>query len=142
LELPAVGRGPRPVLRGDTPLTLPESFQASGETVLFGTIDSAGREKHPHLRLILADGSSVEVTGPREEIKLLGNRLFESVALRGIATWTLDTGQVTHFRLSGVEDYQQVNLVDAFARLAEAAGSQWDGVDASRYVREMRGYNE
>ena len=142
LELPSSGRGRRPTLRGDTVVSSPETYSASGETVLYGIIDTAGREKNPRLRLVLADESSVEVTGPRDEIKQLGARLFESVAIRGTATWNLETGKVTGFRLTAIEEYQETNLVDAFSKLAEAAGSQWDGVNAREFVRMSRGYDE
>ncbi len=30
-------------------------------------------------------------------------------------------------------------LVEAFQKLAEAAGGRWDGVDADKYIRELRG---
>lgn len=142
LELPSSGRGRRPVLRGDTKITAPETYSASGETVLHGTVDNAGREKNPRLRLILPDESAVDVTGPRDEIKKLGGLLFESVALRGTATWDLESGKVTAFRLAGVENYRATSLVDAFSELATAAGSQWDDVDAAAFVRSSRGYNE
>lgn len=142
LELPPGGRGAKPVLRGDTAITAPQTYMASGETVLYGTVDDAGREKNPRLRLILADGSPVDVTGPRNEVKQLGTRLFEEVALRGVATWNLDTGRVTHFRLTGIEEFKETSLLEAFDNLASVAGSNWDHVDAQKFVRDLRGYGK
>ena len=142
LELPSSSRGRRPVLRGNTTTTAPVTYSASGETVLYGTVDNVGREKNPRLRLILADETAVEVSGSRDEIKALGARLFEPVALRGTATWDLESGKVTGFRLANVEDYEETNLVDAFSELAEAAGTRWDDVDAAEFVHSARGYVE
>lgn len=142
LELPSGGRGAKPVLRGDTAITAPPTYVASGETVLYGTVDDAGREKHPRLRLILADGTPVDVTGPRDEIKRLGARLFDEVALRGVATWNLDTGRVTHFSLTGIEEFRETSLLEAFENLASVAGSNWDQVDAKKFVRDLRGHGK
>ena len=142
LELPCGGRGAKPVLRGDTPITAPPTYTSSGETVLYGTVDDAGREKNPRLRLILADGSPVDVIGPRDEVKRLGTRLFEEVALRGVATWNLETGRVTHFRLTGIEEFRETSLLEAFDNLASVAGTNWDQVDARKFVRDVRGYGK
>lgn len=142
LELPSGGRGAKPILRGDTVITAPPTYVASGETVLYGTVDDVGREKHPRLRLILADGTSVDVIGPRDEVKQLGTRLFEEVALRGVATWNLDTGRVMHFRLTGIEEFRETSLLEAFANLASVAGSNWDQVDAKKFVRDLRGHGK
>jgi hypothetical protein len=142
LELPSGGRGAKPVLRGDTAIIAPPTYVANGETVLYGTVDDAGREKSPRLRLILADGTPVDVTGPRDDIKRLGTCLFDEVALRGVATWNLDTGRVTHFRLTGIEEFRETSLIEAFENLASVAGSNWDQVDAKKFVRDLRGHGK
>lgn len=33
----------------------------------------------------------------------------------------------------------ELSITEAFAELAEAADGRWDGVDATEYVRELRG---
>lgn len=140
LTLPPVGRGKSAVLRADTPLTPPKRLTAKGETVLYGTVDDAGHEQRPRLKLVLDDKRSVVIAADREQAKQLGRRLFEVVAVRGIATWDLESGDITRFRMKGVEDFRETPLAEAFAALAEAAGSRWEGIDAREYVRELRGY--
>lgn len=70
--------------------------------------------------------------------KQLAGRLYEEVGIEGEATWNADTWKMVEFKAIRLNEYQPVDLVEAFEEIARLTAGAWDGVDAVSFVEEIR----
>lgn len=116
-----------------------EPVRVRGTTTLHGRCLRVGGATQPKAEIRPATGSKILNVELSEEIaKQLATRLYEEVVLQGEATWNSETWEVESFRVSSVTNYRRTEPTLAFRELAEAAGSEWDEVDAAAYVRALR----
>ena len=78
----------------------------------------------------------VDVT--EADAKFLGQRLYETVVLEGVAKWDPETWAVIEFSVTRVTEYRPTRANDAFKALAEASGRAWADVDAEEFVKRVR----
>jgi hypothetical protein len=109
-----------------------------GSTAIFGHCVRVGGAE-PKGVVVLQDNSRLVVDlEDTEAAKKLAAHLYEDVSLEGIATWDSRTWEFIDFRVTRILDYRPAAAVDAFAELARATGGRWKGIDAGKYVSELR----
>ena len=78
--------------------------------------------------------------------KRLGERLYQTVGLRGEAIWSSgEKRTLEKFRADELTNYtdrdtpdRKRSIVESFEALAKAAGNRWDNVDPDEYIAEQR----
>ena len=109
---------------------IPEITLIRGETVLYGIATRAGGKKpkiqfqpiQNRKKLVLADTS-------REIAVEVGKRLYQEVALEGIAEWNPEDGEVEKFEAKRLLDYQETKPLEAFKILRDKYGDIFSDID-------------
>src|SRR5262249_31771296 len=118
----------------------PELPAVTGTTVLRARVIRAGGATKPKAELRVPNRDSLLYVDVSEaDAKYLGQRLYEVVALEGVATWDPETWAVREFSVTRVTEYRPGRVSDAFKALAEVSGGVWNQVDAFDFVRKIRG---
>jgi hypothetical protein len=117
----------------------PPPRQARGTTTICGRCVRVGGATKPRAMIQLEGADSLHIDVTEELAKELARNLYEVVALEGEAVWRTEDWQLEAFSATRVTDYKRVDARLAFDRLASAAGTAWDQVDAEEYVRNVRG---
>lgn len=121
-------------------LAIPEPPPARttvGPTVVYGTCTRIGGVK-PRGQLRLTDGNLLSFDLPRDLAIELGHRLYEDIGIRGIAKWDVENWRVEEFEAAEIDDFVDPDPLEGFRRLWQVSKGIWDGVDAARYVDELR----
>lgn len=111
-----------------------------GATTILATLTKIGGEECRAYLKPIPRGRLITARINRKMAKELGDRLFEDVALEGIASWTLDGDEIVDFEVTGITGHQpsSMTLEEMFAKGRELTGGAWDAVDAAGYVRGLR----
>lgn len=139
LELPG-RRQQTASLTGATVIPKREAESYTGQTTLYGEVrlTGGGTELQGRAELILHDGTIVKLFGSRDMIKRLANNLYEEVGVDGAAVWDSSTNVPFELRVDAIRELPQGGIAAAFSRMADAAGTHWDDVDASAFVTSLR----
>lgn len=116
---------------------LPAADLAEGTTTVYGTLMRVGGEP-PRAILKPAQGDQITIKVTQDQAKELGRRLYEEVGLHGDAAWNGDSRQLESFTVRRVLAYEKTDILAAFQELAEAAEGRWDGIDAAKFVKNLR----
>ena len=126
-------------ISAEHPVPPPTPSVATGQTTIWGRLMRVGGAK-PRAEIRLPDNNLLYFDLSEQLAKELSEGLYETVSVEGVATWDVDSGSLTDFKATRILSYrpEKSNLVRAFEELAAASKGRWDGVDAARYVDELR----
>lgn len=97
-----------------------------GEITIFGkVIDSGGEKPNVHLRINDEDKPLIFDT-TEENARKLAAKLYQKVALKGVAKWEPDTLKVDSFILSEILDYSAGNTLKAIKKLKKITSGFWN----------------
>ncbi len=69
----------------------------------------------------------------------LAERLYQQVAVQGIATWNSESFELEEFQVTALLSYVKVELPQAFQQLQEHAHGLYDEIgDVEEYVHTLR----
>lgn len=133
------------VIRSEREL-FPAPLTLRGGTVLYGSCIRAGGESRRTAQLRLLDGSLITIRLKTQDLaKRLGERLYQTVGLRGEAIWSGPNRELAKFRADELTPYtdrdtpeHKRSIVESFEALAKAAGNRWDNVDPDEFIAEQR----
>ena len=83
-------------------------------------------------------GATLVCNASREVTRRAAQRLWEPIALRGLATWNVDTREMERFIVDDIVPYDPVAPAKAFAELRCAAGPDSWGDDPVAAIVEFR----
>ena len=110
----------------------------TGETVLYGQIIRVGG-RTPKAMLETVDGQTVYCDVSRDIAQKLGEKLYLSVGLYGVAQWDPQTLSLEEFRIQEVTTYQGKPVVEAMGELSMLTASYYSDVaDVDKYVSDIR----
>lgn len=132
------GEPPAVRIKPDTEFQAHET-KIKGKTVLYGLVTRVGG-KEPRVGLSLDDGTFLACKISRQLAKQLGSRLYERVALSGLAEWDTSDLSITGFEVHDLIEYTPVPITEALDSLVLAAGNQaWADVkDVVKEIQELR----
>ena len=125
----------------------PSPLTLRGVTVLYGKCVRAGGESKRTAQLRLLDDSLITIRLKTQDLaKRLGERLYQTVGLRGEAIWSAgEKRMLEKFRADELTNYtdrdtpeRKRSIVESFEALAKAAGTRWDNVDPDEFIAEQR----
>ena len=126
--------------RTEVPFRIPDSPTMVGKTTLSGRILLIGG-KRPRLTLELRNGQLVKVKLTHDQVLALRSRVYQTVALEGEAIWLVNENwRIKSFTVEKITPSRpdKHSLSNAFRDLAEASQERWKGIDAQKFVDDLR----
>ena len=137
-EIEGLTRG-KAVVSAENPVRPSEPRRYVGRTTVLAAVQSAGGVTPLATVRLVPGGRVVRVTGSQTIIKTLAGKLYETVRIDGRATWDAETDEVVALAADAVRPGPSGDPLAALRILAETTRSDWDGVDADEFVRQLRG---
>lgn len=130
-------------ISAERPVPAPRSRRLRGETSVRGRLERVGGAKPKGELRLEPEGTLLFFNVSADLAKRLGECLYRTVGLRGLAEWD-STGSIVRFEAKEVTGYDPdgTDLIEAFRELARLSGHIWDDVDPDAYVRRLRGEGE
>lgn len=127
------------IISSEHPIPPPARTTVSAPTTIWGRLMRVGGAK-PRAEIRLPGGQLLFFDLTAGLAKQLSDGLYETVSVEGIATWTVDTRELTDFKATRVTGYrpEKTSLTGAFEQLALAAKGRWDTVDVTRFIDDLR----
>ncbi len=117
---------------------LPKPGHITGQTTIYGEIVRVGGVE-PKVEVKLISGQTLYCPFDFELASQLGVLLYQMVGLDGDARWNTQNFEIEDFRVTGISDYRNVPLSDAFQSLSEIAGDYYSNVDdVTAYIADLR----
>lgn len=111
-----------------TEITVKKPTILKEQTTIFGKlIDSGGDNPNVHIRI--SDEQVLIFSTSHSYAKQLAAKLYERVALRGIAKWNADTLKIEDFKLTEILEYSQGKTSKAINDLKSLTSGVWDKYD-------------
>ncbi len=108
-----------------------------GLTELFGKCIRVGGVE-PTIRLRLSNGESITAETNAIVAKKVAQHLYEDVSLTGEANWDVESLKLISFNVFDLKTFSLPSPAVAFKELREIIGNAFDGIDAVRFVHELR----
>lgn len=96
-----------------------------GDITIYGTLYDAGGE-NPNIHLKVNNQYPIIIETTKEAAKLLAQRLYDYVGLKGVGKWDAKTSEVKEFKLYNILDYKSGNEQLAFAEISKITSGGWD----------------
>jgi hypothetical protein len=110
-------------------------------TAIYGQLIQIGGLP-PRATILMSNGRFLDIDLDRSQVLELArdDRLYQDIAIEGSATWQTGTWEILAFQATRITEYQPhlTSLSETFKALAKASAGRWDGIDAVRYVKELR----
>lgn len=130
---------PKPIaiIRPPLPISKTRPIILSGLTTLYGTLESVGG-REPKAKMRLEQGrTSFDVT--QEQARLLGQRLYTKIGVRGYAKWDAHTHAITSFQFIDLLQYQEVPFTEAIKKISQEFGHCFASIDVDEFTKAQRG---
>ena len=106
------------------------------QTTIFGKlIDSGGDNPNVHLRI--SDEQVLIFSTSHSYAKELAAKLYERVALKGIAKWNADTLKIEDFKLIEILEYSQGKSSKAINELKSLTSGFWDKFNSNDEINNQ-----
>jgi len=118
---------------------LPKPGFISGETTIYGEIVRVGGVE-PKVEVKTISGQTLYCPFEFELASQLGALLYQLVGLDGDARWNTQNFEIEDFRVTGISDFRNTPLLEAFQSLGEVAGIYYSDLDdVTSYIADLRG---
>jgi hypothetical protein len=131
---------PTGVINPDIPLPdLPHSIFVTGKTTMLGVCVNSGG-KSPRLDF-QPDGSrrTFHLHVPFDVAKNAGKKLYERVAIRGMATWNSLNWEVVKFEFEALMPYEKGEIKEGLRKLHKIIGEDFSNIgDSGEWLEKVR----
>ncbi len=113
--------------------------RVTGATTIYGVVTNVGgldASKNVRLRTRTGD---LTVHMSESLARKVAQHIFDEVGLEGTAVWDSATMSLVAFDATRLLEYRRTSASEAFERLRDVAGEDFDEVDPDEYVRRLRG---
>ena len=118
---------------------LPTPVYITGQTTIYGEIVRVGGVD-PKVEIKTISGQTLFCPFEIGLASQLGSLLYQLVGLDGDARWDTQNFEIEDFRVTGITDYRDTPLIEAFRSLSEISDYYYSDVeDVVAYVAELRG---
>lgn len=105
---------------------------------LYGTLIQIGGEPC-EARLRLDEGNIVRLSVERDVARRLGARIYDEVGVSAFVQIETASGEIQSGKVARLLSYEPTSVSESFQELANCGAGAWDGVDARKFVRDLRG---
>jgi len=128
-------------ISADTEIKIDESFFYKGETTIYGELERVGGSK-PRVRIKTDKDEVIYSDVLPSMAKVLATKLYETVALKGLATWRVEDYRVEAFKADDYVLIEEIPLTESIKELSDIIGKYWKDISSpNEYLNEIR-YNE
>ncbi len=110
-----------------------------GRTTIYGRVITVGGVE-PRAQLRLLNGRLFRVKLKEETAKALAVRLYQVVALKGIASWRSDNMEMVNFEVEEILPYQETDFSEVIKKIHSLDPDAWKGIkstfDAIKEIRD------
>lgn len=129
---------PKAVIVPEVPIQITEDFYFEGESTIYGKVERVGGAT-PRVRIKLDSGQILFLEINEKIAKELANRLYEGVALKGLAKWRKDDYGIEDFSIESIQNFEEGKLSDSMKELRETVGVYWDKIgNIDEYILNSR----
>lgn len=122
----------------DWEIKIDETFFYTGETTIYGRLERVGGSK-PRIRVKLDDDQVVFSDVPSQMAKILATRLYESVALKGLAKWRIDDYSIEEFKALDYILIEDLPIKESIEELGNVIGKYWKKIASpDDYLNNLR----
>jgi hypothetical protein len=118
---------PKAVIVPEVPIQISKDFFFEGETTIYGKIERVGGSA-PKVRVKLDNDDVLYLEVDESLAKKLANRLYESIALKGMAKWRKHDYRIEDFKIEAVQHFEAGKITEAMKELRGSIGAFWDKV--------------
>lgn len=119
-----------------TEITLNKTPVIKGQTTIFGRLMDAGGE-NPNIHLKINDDYVLIFSTSEANAKALAAKLYEKVALKGIAKWDPQTLRIEDFKLSDILEYTPGKASKAIKDLKKLTSGFWDRFNTNEDINNQ-----
>lgn len=117
---------------------LPKPVYITGKTTIYGEIVRVGGVE-PKVEVKTISGETLYCPFEFELASQLGSLLYQLIGLDGDARWNTQNFEIEDFRVTGISNYRDIPLIEAFQSLSEIANNYYSDIeDVVAYVAELR----
>lgn len=125
-------------LTPQTEINIPEVYQISGETIIYGKVMRVGGVT-PKAVVRLSDKQTVYCDVKADIAKDIGHRLYSWVGLYGMAKWNTDDYSLESFTIEKITEYEDAPISKGISELSSVVGGYLkDKVDVIKLISELR----
>lgn len=127
-------------ISADRPVPEPKAILVRNRTVIYGVCERVGGQQPKASIRLFSTSRQIDVNLSQKLACELGQRLYDSVGIEGIAISDLSSGEIVSFHGDALVPYAGKNAdpLGAMKRIAALSGGTWEDVDPNEYVRESR----
>lgn len=130
-------------IKPDTKIEVITTF-IEGRTTLYGYVLGISGDNPPYLRLRMLGGQTINCNVTAGEglrvARVLGQRLYTDVGVRGIGRWDVSDMTLTYFLVEDITPYEKTSLTKALDALHEITADDYRQVsDINELVADLRG---
>lgn len=119
-------------------IIIPEAFQLTGETIIYGKVMRVGGAT-PKVVIKLSDRQTVYCDVMEDLAKEIGHKLYSWVGLSGIAQWNTEDYSLDSFKIEKITEYEDIPLSKSMSELSSVVGKYLkDKVDVIKTISELR----
>jgi len=112
-------------------LEIPIKQPIQGETIVYGEILRLGG-KEPKIMLASSQGPTLYCDASRALVLSLGNKIYQTVGLRGIAEWNPDSLEIEQFTALELTAYDHKSVAEAFLAVSDEVGKDLPDIDIAK----------
>ncbi|MFC1549465.1 hypothetical protein ACFL4R_01180 [Nitrospirota bacterium] len=129
---------PLAALSPQSEVNIPEVYQLTGETVIYGIVMRVGGAM-PKAAVKLSDKQTIYCEVKEHLAKEIGHKLYSWVGLSGTAKWNTEDYSIDSFSIDKITEYEDIPVTKSISELSSIAGKHLkDKVDVIKTISELR----
>jgi hypothetical protein len=117
---------------------IPKPGYITGQTTIYGEVVRVGGVE-PKVEIKTIAGQTLYCPFELKLASQLGALLYQLIGLDGDARWNTQSFEIEDFRVTGISEYRDISLIDAFQSLSAIAGRYYSDIDdVIGYVDDLR----
>jgi hypothetical protein len=117
-------------------LIKPESVILKTDTVLYGELIKIGGDE-AKAWIELTNGNKINFKISKDQAIQLCPYLYNSISIKGRASWNPQSDFFTDFKLYDILDYKPGNISNAFKELREATSGVWNNIENNEDINKF-----
>lgn len=107
-----------------------------GQTTIYGKIKDAGGD-NPNVHININDEYDLIFKVSEARAKELAHKLYENVALTGIAKWDTETFKIIGFTLTDILEYSPGSSFQAIQQYRKVTSGFWDNLNSNDEINDQ-----
>lgn len=120
----------------DTEIVIDKNKWVKQETTIYGKLIDSGGE-NPNVHIKISDEQTLIFKASEAEAKILATKLYEKVAVKGIAKFNPITLEILEFKLTDISAYSPGKTFSAIQKLKTLTSGFWDNFHTNEDINNQ-----